>query len=69
MLATCIRCGGGRWSGLAPVCAACRDDYAEAVRQSAIVLTTAYLEDRNVTLGGLKPHFIDLIETLDGVRK
>jgi len=54
---------------LAPVCAACRDDYAEAVRQSAIVLTTAYLEDRNVTLGGLKPHFIDLIETLDGVRK
>lgn len=67
--ATCRRCGGGRWPGLAPVCAACRDGYAEAIRQAALALTTAYLEDPGMTLDGLKPRLVALIETLDGVRR
>jgi hypothetical protein len=63
----CIRCGKGRWAGVAPVCAACRDAYADEVRQAAMRLTTEYLANPEITLDELKPCFLDLIEALDGV--
>lgn len=38
------------------------------VRRAAVDLTTAYLEDPNITLSMLKPRIVRLIEALDGVR-
>jgi hypothetical protein len=38
-----------------------------AVRKAAVDLTTAYLEDPGITLAGLRPHILALIEALDGV--
>lgn len=67
LIESCIRCGQGRWAGLAPVCANCRDAYADEVRQAAMCLTTEYLANPGITLAELKPCFIDLIEALDGV--
>ena len=63
----CIRCGKGRWAGLAPVCMNCRDTYADEVRQAGIRLTCEYLATPGITLDELKPYFLDLIEALDGV--
>ncbi len=69
LIDSCIRCGKGRWFGIAPVCSNCRDAYADEVRQAAMRLTTEYLANPTITLAELKPCFIDLIEALDGVSR
>lgn len=67
LVESCIRCGKGRWVGLAPTCAQCRDAYADEVRQAAMRLTTEYLANPEITLAELGPDFVALIEALDGI--